>query len=131
MTNNSSFPHHKMTPEEIAGWKRIFTLIEEITRPEPPPSNLEYFRRAFHNMLGVAIDRQVSLRLAARWIAAYLVPAKKRISVYSLKHTVDWHYQAHGRACYLTERDLADVLKKCGFRVADGYVCAKEVNDGE
>ena len=122
----------KLTPEQIAGWRRIFTLLDTLAEPLPPPPTdlLTYpqLRHLFFNMLANALDRQLSLRKSALWIAANLRPAKtKRLWVYGLKHACDHAYQRLGGACYTTETDFTACLRRQGLVVQDGYVRAKEV----
>ena len=101
----------------------------EALEREPPPKQITYEEAGhlFRNMLINALDRQVSLRKAARWVHANLRPGKTRRSVYCLKHTVDHAYQKIGSACYLTESDFADVLHRCGYVVKNGEVRIKEI----
>jgi hypothetical protein len=106
---------------------RYFDALER--EPVPEPITYEEFRRMFCNMLANALDRQLSLRKAARWVREYIRPGKKRISCYALKHTLDHWYQRHGSACYLVESDFADVLRRCGHVVKNGCVRIKEVTE--
>ena len=94
---------------------------------EEPSDLLTYpqFRQLFFNMLALGLDRQLSLRKAARWIQDHLLPAKKRVSCYSLKHDLDQWYQRHGSACYLRESDFTECLRRQGRVVRNGYVRAE------
>jgi hypothetical protein len=94
---------------------------------EPEPITYEQSRQLLFNMLANALDRQLSLRKAERWVRATLRPGKKRVSCYCLKHTLDHWYQRHGSACYLREADFIDVLRRCGHVVRNGYVRIEEV----
>ena len=93
----------------------------------PEPITYEEFRRMLCNMLANALDRQLSLRKASRWVCEYIRPGKTRRSVYGLKHDLDHWYQRHGTACYLRESDFADVLRRCGHVVKNGCVRIGEV----
>jgi hypothetical protein len=106
----------------------VIGYFEALER-EPPQKQITYeeFRHAFGNMLANALDRQLSLRKAERWVRTNLRPGKTRRSVYGLKHTLDHWYQKHGSACYLREGDFADVLRRCGYVVKDGEVRIEEV----
>ena len=104
-----------------------FEALERKPEPEPEQITYERFRTAFCNMLANALDRQVSLRKAERWVRENIRPGKKRQSVYALKHTVDHAFQRRGSACYLREGDFADVLRRCGYVVKDGEVRIEEV----
>jgi hypothetical protein len=74
-------------------------------------------------------DRQQNLRRAERWIPANLRPASKPSSIYCLKHTCDHAYQHAGSACYLTSRDFAKCLRRCGLKITrdGGGVYAREI----
>jgi len=119
----------KPTPEEAAAWQRIIRLCDEIAQPlPPPPADLLTYQQARHllfNMFALALDRQLSLRKCQRWIQDHLLPAKKRVSCYSLKHDLDQFYQRHGSACYLRESDFAECLRRQGWVVRNGYVRAE------
>jgi hypothetical protein len=104
---------------------RYFEALDR--QPKPEQITYEEFRTAFCNMLVNALDRQVSLRKAERWVRENLRPGKKRVSCYGLKHTLDHWYQTRGSACYLTERDFTDVLRRCGHVVNSGVVRIQEV----
>ncbi len=110
---------------------RYFDALERepIGGPPPDPITYEEFRSIFCNMLANALDRQLSLRKAARWVRANIRPGKKRISCYALKHTLDHWYQRHGSACYLVEADFADVLRRCGHVVRNGDVRIAEITE--
>jgi hypothetical protein len=108
---------------------RYFEALERKPEPEPEQITYEGFRTAFCNMLANALDRQVSLRKAERWVRENIRPGKKRQSVYGLKHTVDHWFQARGSACYLRESDFTDVLRRCGHVVKDGFVRIQELCD--
>jgi hypothetical protein len=94
---------------------------------EQPTDLLTYpqLRHLFFNMLANALDRQLSLRKAARWIRGCLQPARRRVSVYSMKHTCDQWHQRRGGACYLTERHFTECLRRQGWVVRNGYVRAE------
>ena len=106
---------------------RYFEALER--EPVPEPITCEQFRCLFCHMLANALDRQLSLRKAAEWVRANIRPGKKRISCYALKHTLDHWYQRHGSACYLVESDFADVLRRCGHVVKNGYVRIVEITE--
>jgi hypothetical protein len=106
---------------------RYFEALER--EPEPDPITYDEFRRMFCNMLANALDRQLSLRKAERWVRENLRPGKNRVSCYGLKHTLDHWYQARGSASYLTERDFTDVLRRCGHVVKNGDVRITELCD--
>jgi len=120
-------------------WRKADTLLRlcklaatvnkyfEEPEPKPEPITYEQFRRLFFAMLANALDRQLSLRKAERWVRANLRQGKTRRSVYGLKHTLDHWYQRHGSACYLVESDFADVLRRCGHVVRNGCVRVEEV----
>jgi hypothetical protein len=110
---------------------RYFDALERepMRRPQPDPISYEEFRSVFCNMLANALDRQLSLRKAERWVRECIRPGKKRVSCYGLKHTLDHWYQARGSACYLTERDFTDVLRHCGHIVKNGFVRIQELCD--
>ena len=57
---------------------RYFDALER--EPVPEPITYEEFRRMFSNMLANALDRQLSLRKAARWVREYIRPGKTRAS---------------------------------------------------
>jgi len=117
----------KLTPEQIAGWQRIFALLEELAEPLPSERLADELRRWAFAVLANTLDRQLSLRKAERWVRANLRPGKIRRSVGSLKHDCDHAYQRIGSACYLREADFADVLRRCGYVVRDGEVRIEEV----
>ena len=106
---------------------RYFDALER--EPVPEPITYEEFRRMFCNMLANALDRQLSLRKASRWVCEYIRPGKTRRSVYGLKHDLDHWYQRHGTACYLRESDFADVLRRCGHVVKNGHVRIAEITE--
>ena len=108
---------------------RYCEALEQEPEPDREQITYEEFRTAFCNMLANALDRQLSLRKAERWVRENLRPGKKRVSCYGLKHTVDHAYQASGSACYLTERDFTDVLRRCGHVVKNGVVRIAEMPD--
>jgi hypothetical protein len=118
----------KLTPEQRAGWHRILKLLEELAEPSPSELLAEELRRWAFAALANALDRQLSLRKAERWVRANLRPGKTRRSVYGLKHVCDHAYQRIGNACYLREADFADVLRRCGHVVRNGYVRVEEVS---
>ena len=62
---------------------RYFEALERepIGGPPPDPITYEEFRSIFCNMLANALDRQLSLRKAARWVRANIRPGKNRIAV--------------------------------------------------
>ena len=119
----------KMTPEQRAGWQRIAKLLEELAEPTPSELLFEELRRYAFARLANELDRRLSLRKAERWVRDYIQPGKTRRSVYGLKHTLDHWYQARGSACYLTERDFTDVLRRCGHVVKNGTVRITELPD--
>jgi hypothetical protein len=84
--------------------------------------------RPFVWRLANELDRRLSLRKAEQWVRAFIRPGRKRVWCYGLKHTLDHWYQARGSACYLTERDFTDVLRRCGHVVKDGYVRIQEID---
>ena len=71
------------------------------------------------------LDRHVARREARRYIAKTFRPSHKRHprSVYGLKHDFE---QSAGP--YINEDDYTDSLRRCGLRVADGRVYAKEIH---
>ena len=107
------------------------TVNEHFGEPEPEPEpeliTYEQLRRLLLSMLANALDRQLSLRRAERWVRATLRPGRTRVSCYCLKHTLDHWYQRHGSACYLREADFSDVLRRCGHVVRNGYVRIQEM----
>ena len=92
--------------------------------PEPEPST---YRRLFCNMFVNALDRQLSLRKAERWVRANLRPGGIRRSVGSLKHDCDHAFQRIGSACYLRTEDFGNVLRRCGYVIKNGDVRIKGV----
>jgi hypothetical protein len=107
---------------------RLCKLAATVNHHFEEPSDLLTYpqlRHLFFNMLALALDRQLSLRKAARWVRANVWPGKRRVSCYSMKHTCDQWYQRHGSACYLTERDFTRVLEQQGWVVQNGHVHAE------
>jgi len=119
----------KMTPKQRAGWQRIAKLLEELAEPTPSELLFEELRRYAFARLANELDRRLSFRKAERWVRDYIRPGRKRVWCYGLKHTLDHWYQVRGSACYLTERDFSDVLRRCGHVVKDGYVRIAELRD--
>jgi len=117
----------KMTPKQRAGWQRIAKLLEELAEPTPSELLFEELRRYAFARLANELDRRLSMKRAEHWVRAYLRPGKNRVSCYGLKHTLDHWYQARGSACYLTEHDFIDVLRRCGHSVKDGVVRIAEL----
>ena len=106
--------------------KLCATVNGYFEEPEPEPIACEYFHRLFCHMVANALDRQLSLLKAERWLRANVRPGKVRRSVGSLKHDCDHAFQRHGGACYLREGDFADVLRRCGYVVKNGEVRIEE-----
>jgi hypothetical protein len=119
----------RLTPEERAGWRRIAKLLEELAEPTPSELLFEELRRFAFARLANELDRRLLLKKAEQWVREYIRPGKKRASCYCLKHTLDHWYQARGSACYLTERDFTDVLRRCGYVVKNGVVRITELFD--
>jgi hypothetical protein len=119
----------KLTRKQHAGWQRIVKLLEELADPTPSELLFDQLRRFAFARLANELDRRLSLRKAERWVCQHVRPGKKRRSVYGLKHVCDHWYQARGSACYLTERDFTDVLRRCGHVVKDGYVRIQEIEE--
>ncbi len=102
--------------------------IEHRTRPTDLLSISEAMR-LFASVLELEWDRRQNVRRAERWIPANLRPARRPISIYSLKHTCDHAYQRAGSACYLRSDDFAKCLRRCDLKITrDGRgVYAKEI----
>ena len=120
----------KPTPEEAAAWQRIIRLCDEILQPlPPPPADLLTYQQAASLVLQHVCTwlwtGNCRCENAQRWIQDHLLPAKKRVSCYSLKHDLDQFYQRHGSACYLRESDFAECLRRQGWVVRNGYVRAE------
>jgi len=83
---------------------------------------MDYERIALH-ALWKTLDRHIAKREARRYIAGHFRPSLKRHnrSVYSLKHDFE---RAAGR--YINEDDYAESLRRCGLKVVEGKVFAKE-----
>ncbi len=84
--------------------------------------NIEALAR---HALWKCLDRHIARREARRYIAEHFRPSLKRHpkSVYGLKHHFE---QASG--LYINEDDYTDSLRRCGLRVVDGRIFAKEAS---
>jgi hypothetical protein len=107
--------------------KLCATVNSYFEEPEPEPITSEQCRRLLGHMLINALDTELSLRRAERWVRENLKPGTIRRSVGSLKHDCDHKFQKIGSACYLRESDFADVLRRCGHVVKNGEVRIEEV----
>jgi len=104
--------------------KLVATVNNYFEEPEPEPST---YRRLFCHMVVNALDRELSLRKAARWVHANLRPGTIRRSVGSVKHDCDHAFQRLGSACYLRDSDFGSVLRRCGYLVRNGEVRIEKV----
>jgi len=109
---------------------RANKLCAEIEARLPPADELLTYEEARVLLFAIVangLDRQRSLRKAERWVRANVRSGRKRRSVYGLKHDCDHAYQRIGDACYLREADFADVLRRCGHIVKNGFVHIQEI----
>ena len=82
-------------------------------------------RTIFMHTIWKGLDRHAAKLAACRYIPKHFQPSKKRNvrSVYSLKHEFE---RAETR--YINEDDYTECLRRCGFKVVNGKVYAKEVD---